>query len=54
VYGWSKSAWFAQKKPDMALMSPDNYAMFAGAMFWSDWWWLTGRAQSVAAIAGQG
>jgi hypothetical protein len=51
VYGWERSVWLAQKKPELALQSPENYAIFAGMMFWSDWWWIRGVAETAAQIA---
>lgn len=50
MYGWKNSVWLAQKQPGIALKSPENYAIFAGTMFWSDWWWITGMAQKSAEV----
>jgi hypothetical protein len=46
VYGWRNSVLFAQQQPQIAIESPENYSIFAGTMFWSKFWWVSGKAQT--------
>lgn len=44
VFGWEKAVLMANQHEDTVIKSPENYSLFAATMFWSDYWWVTGKA----------
>lgn len=53
VFGWENSILYAKEQPQNVIESPENYAFYAAMMFWSNFWWITGKAQTVAEVVQQ-
>lgn len=48
VYGWLKAMNLAQTRQNRAAKSPENFSLFATAVYWKKWFWGSGSAKSDA------